>query len=207
MDKPNKNDPLPTTQKFCYFFDLRPAVGFYVAFEYIMWILLLLSAVNLEIESIEKTNLVEFEEVLRKDLYYNIIFGAPDPINNANARSSTIFLNTILVIVFLLYFLFTPILLIGIMKSSPNWFIPYIIYDIVMINLSGCFFIVAIIVWNLRMFWICFIFFALKLNSAIGVFSVYKIEGGKVADSSELSYLSGISPTTTMESICEAVNV
>lgn len=86
MDKSNKNDPLPTTQKFCFYFELRPAVGFYVAFEYIMWILLLLSAVNLEIETIEKTNLVEFEEVLRKDLYYNIIFGAPDPISNANAR-------------------------------------------------------------------------------------------------------------------------
>ena len=86
MEKPNKNDPLPTSQKFCFIFELRPAVGFYVAFEYIMWILLLLSAVNLEIESIEKTNLSEFEEVLRKDLYYNIIFGPPDPINNANAR-------------------------------------------------------------------------------------------------------------------------
>jgi hypothetical protein len=87
MEKPNKDDPLPTTQKFCYFFELRPAVGFYIAFEYIMWILLLLSAVNLEIESIEKTDLAEFEEVLRKDLYYNIIFGAPDPVDNANARS------------------------------------------------------------------------------------------------------------------------
>lgn len=84
---------------------------------------------------------------------------------------------------------------------------PYLIYDIVMINLSGCFFIVAVIVWNLRMFWLCFIFFALKLNSAVGVFSIYKNEGGKVTDSSELSFLSGISPATTMESIYEAVSV
>jgi hypothetical protein len=130
------------------------------------------------------------------------------------------------VIVFLLYFLFTPLLLVGMSKvnishklknillslhnslqSSPNWFIPYLIYDIVMINLSGCFFIVAIIVWNLRMFWLCFIFFALKLNSAIGVFSIYKNEGGKVTEGSELSFFSGITPATTMESLCEAVDV
>lgn len=129
-------------------------------------------------------------------------------------------------IVFLLYFLFTPFLLIGLFKvrfktlftakiklnlisfqASPNWFIPYLIYDIVMINLSGCFFIVALIVWNMRMFWLCFIFFALKLNSAVGIFSVYKDEGGKVSDVSELSFLSGISPATTTETLCEAVNV
>lgn len=76
-----------------------------------------------------------------------------------------------------------------------------------MINLSGCFFIVALIVWNMRMFWLCFIFFALKLNSAVGIFSVYKDEGGKVSDVSELSFLSGISPATTTETLCEAVNV
>jgi hypothetical protein len=85
MDK--QNDPLPTTQKFCFYFDLRPSVGFYITFEYIMWILLLLSAVNLELECIEKTNLIEFEEVLRKDLYYNIIFGEPEPVPHDNARS------------------------------------------------------------------------------------------------------------------------
>lgn len=86
MEKPDKDDPLPTSKKFCFYFDLKPAVGFYIAFEYIIWILLLLSAVNLEIESLEKTKLDEFEEVLRKDLYYNIIFGYPEPIANANAR-------------------------------------------------------------------------------------------------------------------------
>ncbi|KAG5675832.1 hypothetical protein PVAND_005702 [Polypedilum vanderplanki] len=205
MDK--QNDPLPTSQKFCFYFELKPSVGFYITFEYILWILLLLSAVNLEIDCLETTDLNKFEEVLRKDLFYNIIFGVPDTVPHENVRAATIFLNSILVIIFLLYFLFTPLLLVGMMKSSPNWFIPYLIYDIVMINLSGCFFIVAIIVWNLRMFWLCFIFFALKLNSAIAVFSIYKREGGKVTDSSELSYLSGVTPATTMESLCEAVDV
>lgn len=70
-------------------------------------------------------------------------------------------------------------------QASPNWFIPYLIYDIIMINLSGCFFIVAAIVLNVRTFWVCFIFFALKLNSAIGVFSLYKEFGGVIDDSTD----------------------
>jgi hypothetical protein len=70
-----------------------------------------------------------------------------------------------------------------------------------MINLSGCFFIVAAIVWNMRTFWICFTFFALKLNSAIGVFSLYKEFGGVIDDAADrVSF-------TTMESICEPVDV
>lgn len=81
-----QNDPLPTSKKFCFYFELRPAVAFYIAFEYILWILLLLSAVNFEIETIEKKNLLEFEEVLRRDLYYNVIFGHPDPVTSANTR-------------------------------------------------------------------------------------------------------------------------
>lgn len=77
-----------------------------------------------------------------------------------------------------------------------------------MINMSGCFFIVAVIVWNLRTFWIFFIFFALKLNSAIGVFSLYKDCGGVIDDDSDqVSFTSGLSPATTMESICDVVNV
>lgn len=63
-------------------------MGFYIAFEYIIWILLLLSAVNLELECIENKNLDEFEEVLRKDLYYNVIFGTPDvPHDNARCKN------------------------------------------------------------------------------------------------------------------------
>lgn len=76
-----------------------------------------------------------------------------------------------------------------------------------MINLSGCFFIVAVIVWNLRMFCICFVFFAVKLNSAIGVFSLYKNCGGIVDDKYDVSFTSGLSTATTMESICDVVNV
>lgn len=76
-----------------------------------------------------------------------------------------------------------------------------------MINLSGCFFIVAVIVWNLRMFWLCFTFFALKLNSSIGVFSLYKDCGGVVDDTVDVSFTSGISAATTMESLCDVVNV
>lgn len=57
------------------------------------------------------------------------------------------------------------------------------------------------------MFWLCFIFFALKFNSAVGVFTVYKDHGGKSNDLSELSFMSGLSPATTTETICEAVNV
>ncbi|CRL02868.1 CLUMA_CG015857, isoform A [Clunio marinus] len=200
-------DPLPTSTKFCFLFDLKPSVGYYINVEYIVWILLMLSSINLEIECIEKKDLLEFENVLRQDLYYTIIFGKAEPIPHENARSSVIFLNTVLVVVFLLYFLFTPFLLVGILRSSPNMFIPYLIYDIIMINLSGCFFIIALIVWNLRMFWICFIFFILKLNSSIGVFSLYKECGGIVNDESDVSFTSGLSTATTMESICEVVNV
>jgi hypothetical protein len=77
-----------------------------------------------------------------------------------------------------------------------------------MINLSGCFFIVALIVWNLRSFWMFFIFFSLKLNSAVGVFTIYKECGGVIDDESDhVSFTSGLSPATTMESICDVVNV
>ena len=76
-----------------------------------------------------------------------------------------------------------------------------------MINLSGCFFIVAVIVWNLRMFWLCFIFFALKINSSVGVFSLYKACGGVVEENYDVSFTSGITPTTTMESICDVADV
>jgi hypothetical protein len=77
-----------------------------------------------------------------------------------------------------------------------------------MINLSGCFFIVAAIVWNMRTFWICFTFFALKLNSAIGVFSLYKEFGGVIDDAADrVSFTSGLSTMTTMESLCEPVDV
>lgn len=99
-----KSDPLPTATKFCFYFELRPAVGFYLAFEYIVWILLLLSAVNFEIETIEKTNLVEFQEVLRKDLYYNIIFGQPETIVSANTRCKILFLVLTNFFNFFLYF-------------------------------------------------------------------------------------------------------
>jgi hypothetical protein len=85
-----EKDPLPTSRKFCFLFELKPAVGFYIMFEYIVWILLLLSAVNLEIESIETTDLAEFYNILRKDLYYNIIFGPPDRVPHDNARCKLI---------------------------------------------------------------------------------------------------------------------
>lgn len=58
------------------------------------------------------------------------------------------------------------------------------------------------------MFWLCFIFFALKLNSAIGVFSLYKHCGGAVDNDHEVSFTSGLTTAaTTMESICDVVNV
>lgn len=81
-----QSDPLPTYKKFCFCFELRPTIEFFITFEYIVWILLLLSAVNLEIDCIEKTNLMEFEEVLKNDLYYNVVFGPPDPVPHNNAR-------------------------------------------------------------------------------------------------------------------------
>lgn len=81
-----QNDPLPTTDKFCFHFELKPAVTVYILVEYVVWILFLLSSLNLELECIEKTDLMEFESVLRHDLYYNLIFGEVEPIPHDNAR-------------------------------------------------------------------------------------------------------------------------
>ena len=81
-----KSDPLPTTTKFCFIFDLKPAVAIYILVEYVVWILFLLSSLNLELECLEKTDLMEFESVLQRDLYYNVIFGEAEPIPHANAR-------------------------------------------------------------------------------------------------------------------------
>lgn len=81
-----KEDPLPTSNKFCFVFELKPAVAIYVLIEYIVWILLLLSALNLELDCLEKTDLLEFTNVLRTDLYYNVIFGKVEPIPHDNAR-------------------------------------------------------------------------------------------------------------------------
>lgn len=81
-----RSDPLPVSQKFCFCFELRPTIELYITLEYIVWILLLLSAVNLEIDCIEKTKLEDFEEVLKRDLYYNVIFGSPEKVLHNNAR-------------------------------------------------------------------------------------------------------------------------
>lgn len=113
-----EKDPLPTTTKFCFYFDLKPAVTCYILVEYIVWILFLLSALNLEIECLEKSDLMDFENTLRRDLYYNLIFGEVEPIPHENARGSVIFLNTVLCAIFFLYFIFTPLLLIGIIRVS-----------------------------------------------------------------------------------------
>jgi hypothetical protein len=85
-----RKDPLPTSQKFCFYFNLRPAVPIYILVEYIVWILFLLSALNLEINSLQKTDLIEFENVLRHDLYYKLIFGEADAIPHENARCKLI---------------------------------------------------------------------------------------------------------------------
>ena len=82
--------PLPISEKFCFYFNLKPAVPVYILIEYIVWILFLLSALNLEINSLEKTDLVEFENVLRRDLYYKIIFGETEVIPHDNARCKSI---------------------------------------------------------------------------------------------------------------------
>lgn len=85
-----KKDPLPTAQKFCFYFSLKPAVAVYILVEYIVWILFLLSALNLEIDCLEKTDLVDFENVLRRDLYYYLVFGEVDAIPHENARCKLI---------------------------------------------------------------------------------------------------------------------
>lgn len=79
-------DPLPTTNKFCFYFKLKPAVAIYVLVEEIVWILFLLSSLNLEIECLKYTDLMDFENALRRDLYYNMIFGEVEPIPHDNAR-------------------------------------------------------------------------------------------------------------------------
>lgn len=84
--KMTHKDPLPTTTKFCFLWDLGPSVTIYILVEYIVWILFLLSSLNLELECLEKTNLQEFENVLRSDLYYNVIFGTVEGIPHDNAR-------------------------------------------------------------------------------------------------------------------------
>lgn len=81
-----QKDPLPTTTKFCFFFELKPAVAYYILVEYVVWILFLLSSLNLELACLETTNLMEFENVLRRDLYYHLIFGDVEPIPHDNAR-------------------------------------------------------------------------------------------------------------------------
>jgi hypothetical protein len=82
----NRKDPLPTASKFCFLFELKPAVAVYVLIEYVVWILFLLSSLNLELDCLEKTDLMEFESVLRRDLYYNLIFGQVSPIPHDNER-------------------------------------------------------------------------------------------------------------------------
>lgn len=86
-----QSDPLPKVQKFCFCFELRPTIELYITLEYIVWILLLLSAVNLEIDCVENTNLKDFEEVLKNDLYYNVIFGPPESVLHNNARGKIFF--------------------------------------------------------------------------------------------------------------------
>lgn len=81
-----QKDPLPTTTKFCFYFNLKPAVAVYILVEYIVWILLLLSSLNLELDCFKKKDLGEFENMLRRDLYYTVIFGEAQPVPHYNAR-------------------------------------------------------------------------------------------------------------------------
>lgn len=82
----NFNDPLPTTNKFCCYFNLKPALTCYVFIEFIVWIIFLLSSLNLQLEALEYTDLLELETALRKDLFYLLIFGPVEPIPHQNAR-------------------------------------------------------------------------------------------------------------------------
>lgn len=81
-----QKDPLPTTTKLCFLFPIKPAVGLYICVEYIVWILFLLSALNLELECLDTKDLIAFENLLRRDLYYKLIFGDVEPIPHDNAR-------------------------------------------------------------------------------------------------------------------------
>lgn len=71
----SKKDPLPTTEKFCFFFELKPAVTTYIIIEYVVWVLFLLSALSVELDCLETTDLMEIEAILRRDLYFKFIFG------------------------------------------------------------------------------------------------------------------------------------
>lgn len=97
----SQKDPLPTTTKFCFCFELKPAVAFYILVEYIVWILFLLSSLNLELACLDKANLIEFENMLRRDLYYNLVFGEVEPIVHENGRCELKFLrNRICCVIF-----------------------------------------------------------------------------------------------------------
>lgn len=70
-----RKDPLPTTTKFCFLFNLKPAATIYILIEYVVWIFFLLSALSVELDCLEAKDLMEFEAVLRRDLYFKLLFG------------------------------------------------------------------------------------------------------------------------------------
>ena len=90
----------------------------------------------------------------------------------------TIVLVGLLIAVCVFYLFFLVILINGIMLKLPKRFIPYIIYDVLVLYLSLLVAIAAVIDWNFHLF--CFGFFqvALKVHPINAIFSLYIEYGG-----------------------------
>lgn len=132
--------PLPRFNKCCFLFGLRSGVLIFVSIEALFWGLLAFAAIFCEVKYIINVDIGEFSDDLDNDWYYFFLFGYPRELIDERIRSKNkdesenhvtsvnilfpLFLaylivgNLILVLIFVLYFVFTIILLVGISKVS-----------------------------------------------------------------------------------------
>lgn len=136
MENPN---PLPRFDKCCFVFGLRCGVLIFVSIEALLWAILSFAAVYSEVKYINDIDLLTFSDSLDYDWYYYLIFERSRDYQGTlvNERTRSMFskkkmiisnyfnylfpanlivINLVLSLVFILYLIFTLLLLIGISK-------------------------------------------------------------------------------------------
>lgn len=135
------NSDLPRFNKCCFLFALKSGVLLFVSIEALFWALISFVAVYSEVKYINSIDLLDFTDDLERDWYYFLIFEHPRDTFNEKVRSESqlhrkivvfclqtliyyaanlIVLNLVLSFIFVLYLVFTLLLLVGISKVSSS---------------------------------------------------------------------------------------
>ncbi|KAG5675831.1 hypothetical protein PVAND_005701 [Polypedilum vanderplanki] len=174
----NSASPLPRFNKCCFLFGLRSGVLIFVSIEALFWALLTFAAIFSEIKYITNVDIGEFSDVLDNDWYYFLLFGYPRELIDERIRTYLIVGNLVLCLIFIIYFIFTLMLLIGISRRSRCLFLPYLVCDVFFLVIALPFGFIGMF-FRFQIAKICIIFFFIKFYFAVCVYSLFKNYTGK----------------------------